>query len=63
MDNARWNMEHFWNECNGDKKSYNKWTKKVMSFCESKQPGFGKALSWCEKSQTPIGATELASTR
>ena len=46
----------------GDKKLYRPWTKKVQAFCNTKRPGFCKALLWAAKLKDPITPVELDGT-
>ena len=50
-------------EFNGDKKTYRPWTKKVQAFCNTKRPGFRKALIWASKLKEPISQANLESTQ
>ena len=59
-----WNLEHkgALKDFAGDRKAYKQWAKKVKAFCNSKQPGFRKALIWAEKLREPITDTDLQNT-
>ena len=60
-----WHLEHkgTLKVYDGSKKDYRAWSKQVMAFCNTKQPGFRKALKWAEQQQTQIGQQELMSTQ
>jgi hypothetical protein len=50
-------------EFNGDKKVYKAWTEKVHAFCNTKRPGFRKALIWASRLKAPVTATDLSNTQ
>ena len=62
--------KHYWNldtkgqigDYAGDPKLWRPWAKKLMAFCNGKQPGFRKALIWASQHQTPIDDAALQST-
>ena len=50
-------------EFSGDKKLYCGWTTNVQTFCNTKRPGFRKALLWAAKMTEPIAAADLGGTQ
>ena len=50
-------------EFSGDKKLYRPWTTQFQVFCNTKRPGFRKALLWAAKLKGPITQAELAGTQ
>ena len=60
-----WNLLHKGDlkEFSGDKKGYRPWTKKVQAFCNTKRPGFRRALLWAAKVKEPITAQNLKDTQ
>ena len=61
----RWNLEHKGavKTFGGKKDLYKDWAKKIMTFCNSKQNGFRKALKWAAKHPTAIDDAALAGTQ
>ena len=49
-------------EYSGDPKVWRGWAKKVMAFCNGRQPGFRKALLWAAQQQVPIDDASLTAT-
>ena len=62
--------KHYWNldtkgqvgEYSGDPKAWRGWAKKLMAFCNGKQPGFRKALLWAAQQQVPIDDASMQAT-
>ena len=60
----KWDLLHKGDlkEFSGDKKAYRQWTQKVQAFCNSKRPGFRKALICASRIKDLISVANLAST-
>ena len=50
-------------EFSGDKKEYRQWAQKVQAFCNTKRPGFRKALIWASRLKGPVKPADLLATQ
>jgi hypothetical protein len=50
-------------EFSGDKKMYRQWAQQVQAFCNTKRPGFRKALIWASRLKGPVLPADLIATQ